>query len=132
MSMTDTVGDFLTRIRNAHLAKHNRVDIPASGLREELCEVLKREGYIHDYERVAGDPADQLRVYLHYTREGTPAIRRLQRVSKPGRRVYRGAHDIERVLNGLGIAVISTSHGLMTDAEARTQNVGGEVLCEIW
>lgn len=132
MSMTDPIADLLTRIRNALLAKHDRLDVPKSKLKASICGLLKREGYIDDYEVVESQPADQLRIFLRYSDEGTPAIQRLYRVSKPGRRVYRGADDIKPVLNGLGVALVSTSRGLLTDREARERRVGGEVLCEIW
>ncbi len=132
MSMTDPIADLLTQIRNALLAKHDRLDVPKSKLKLNLCTLLKREGYIQDYETVEEKPSDLLRIYLRYTDEGTPAIKRLARVSKPGRRVYRRADDIEPVLNGLGVSLVSTSRGLLTDREARQQRVGGEVLCEIW
>ncbi|RMH15593.1 MAG: 30S ribosomal protein S8 [Acidobacteria bacterium] len=132
MSMTDPIGDLLTRIRNALMAKHDRLDVPSSKLKAEICRLLKREGYIDEVEIVAGKPVDSLRIYLRYSPEGQPAIRRLARVSKPGRRVYRGADAIKPVLGGLGVALVSTSKGLLSDAEARNQRVGGEVLCEIW
>jgi small subunit ribosomal protein S8 len=132
MSMTDPIADLLTRIRNALLAKHDRLDVPNSKLKQGICALLKQEGYIEDFEIVEGEPDNQLRIYLSYTQEGTPAIRRLARVSKPGRRVYKEAAEIKQVLNGLGVAIISTSRGLLTDREAREQRVGGEVVCEIW
>jgi len=133
MSMTDPVSDLLTRIRNAHLAKHDRLDVPASKLKLEICKLLKEQGYIEEVEVRDEDPVrKELRVTLRYTDEGLPVIRRLQRVSKPGRRVYRGADDIRPVLNGLGVGIVSTSHGLLTDREARERRVGGEILCEIW
>lgn len=132
MSMTDPIADLLTQIRNALLAKHDRLDVPKSKLKQNLCTLLKREGYIQDFETVESSPSDLLRIFLRYTDEGTPAIRRLARVSKPGRRVYRRADDIDPVLNGLGVALVSTSRGLLTDREARQQRIGGEVLCEIW
>ena len=132
MSMTDPIADYLTRLRNALLAKHDRLDLPASKLKAELCRLFKREGFIEDFELVEGTPENILRIYLRYSPEGQPAIRKLARVSKPGRRVYRGADDIKPVLGGLGVALVSTSKGLMSDAEAREQRVGGEVLCEIW
>lgn len=132
MSMTDPIADLLTRIRNALLAKHDRLDVPTSKLKSSICALLKREGYIDDFETVAARPVDQLRIYLRYSDEGMPAIRRLQRVSRPGRRVYRRADDIKPVLNGLGVALVSTSGGLVTDREARERRVGGEVLCEVW
>lgn len=133
MSMTDPIADLLTRIRNAILAKHDRLDVPTSKLKVGICGLLKQEGYIEDYETIAAEaPVDTLRIYLRYTGEGIPAVRRMARVSKPGRRVYRGADDIKPVLNGLGVAIVSTSRGLLTDRQAREQRVGGEVLCEIW
>lgn len=132
MSMTDPIADFLTRIRNAHLAKHDRLELPASKIKLELSQLLKDEGYIQNYEVIAGSPVDQIRIFLRYGKDGTPAITRMQRVSKPGRRVYRGASDIRPVLSGMGVGVLSTSKGLLTDAQAREQRVGGELLCEIW
>ena len=133
MSMTDPVSDLLTRIRNAHLAKHDRLDVPASKLKLEICRLLMEQGYIQDVEVRDEHPVrKELRITLRYTDEGLPVIRRIQRVSKPGRRVYRGADDIPQVLNGLGVGVVSTSQGLLTDREARERRVGGEILCEIW
>jgi small subunit ribosomal protein S8 len=132
MSMTDPIADLLTRIRNAHRAKHDRLDVPASNLKMEVCRILKEEGYIKNVEMVEGEPRSVIRVFLAYNKEGKPGIQRMQRVSTPGRRVYRGADQIKPVLNGLGIGIVSTSKGLMTDRQAREQRVGGEVLCEVW
>ena len=132
MSMTDPIADLLTRIRNAHRAKHDRLDVPASNLKMEVCRILKEEGYIKNVEMIEGDPRPVIRVFLAYNKEGKPGIQRMQRVSTPGRRVYRGADDIKPVLNGLGVGIVSTSQGLMTDRQARQRRVGGEVLCEIW
>jgi small subunit ribosomal protein S8 len=132
MSMTDPIADLLTRIRNAHRAKHDRLDVPASNLKLEVCRILKEEGYIKNVELVDGEPRSVIRVFLAYNKEGKPGIERMQRVSTPGRRVYRGADDIKPVLNGLGVGIVSTSQGLMTDRQARQRRVGGEVLCEIW
>ncbi len=132
MSMTDPIADLLTRMRNAVLAKHDRLDVPHSKLKRSVCEVLKAEGFIEKFEVVEHPPQDLIRIFLRYNREGVPAMRRLQRVSKPGRRVYRGADQIKPVLNGLGVAVVSTSRGLMSDQQAREQRVGGEILCELW
>lgn len=134
MSMTDPIADLLTRIRNALLAKHDRLDVPSSKLKRNLATLLKQEGFIQDVEVVAteGKPQDTLRIYLRYSAEGTPALHRISRVSRPGRRVYRGSEDIRPVLNGLGTAIISTSKGLLTDRQAREQRVGGEILCEVW
>jgi len=132
MSMTDPIADLLTRIRNALLAKHDRLDVPTSKQKVAVCGLLKQEGYIDNFEVIEEKPVGHLRIFLRYTDEGEPAIRRLARVSKPGRRVYRGADDIKPVLNGIGVSLVSTSKGLLTDREARERRVGGEVLCEIW
>lgn len=133
MSMTDPVSDLLTRIRNAHLAKHDRLDVPASNLKLEICKLLQEQGYIEDVEVRDEDPVrKELRISLRYTNAGLPVIRRIQRVSKPGRRVYRGADEVRPVLNGLGVGIVSTSQGLLTDREARERRVGGEILCEVW
>ncbi|MDA8020824.1 MAG: 30S ribosomal protein S8 [Thermoanaerobaculia bacterium] len=132
MSMTDPIADLLTRIRNALMSKHDRLDVPSSKLKRNICALLKQEGYIQDFEVIDQSPQDSLRIFLRYTDAGTPAMRRMSRVSKPGRRVYRGADDIKPVLNGLGTAIVSTSRGLLTDRQAREMRVGGEILCEIW
>jgi small subunit ribosomal protein S8 len=133
MSMTDPIADLLSRIRTAHLAKHDRLDLPASKLKIEVCGLLKEQGYIHDFKMIEGDSVKrQIRVFLKYTPEGLPMIRHIQRVSTPGRRVYRGADDLRPVLNGLGVGIVSTSQGLLTDKEARQRRVGGEILCEVW
>lgn len=132
MSMTDPIADFLTRIRNALMAKHDRLDVPASKLKTNISTLLKQEGFIEDYEVIEEKPQSTLRVYLRYSDEGVPAIRRLARVSKPGRRIYRGADDIKPVLSGLGVYIVSTSKGLLTDRQAREARIGGEILCELW
>jgi len=133
MSMTDPIADLLNRIRTAHMAKHDRLDVPASNLKTEICGLLKEQGYIKDFQLVDDDPIKrQIRVFLKYTPDGNPMIRHLQRVSKPGRRVYRDAEDLRPVLSGLGVGIVSTSQGLLTDKEARQRRVGGEVLCEVW
>ncbi|MBZ0115026.1 MAG: 30S ribosomal protein S8 [Thermoanaerobaculia bacterium] len=132
MSMTDPIADLLTRIRNAHLAKKDRLDIPASKVKLEVCRLLKDEGFISNYNLLEATPCNQVRVFLRYDQQGQPAIQRIERVSRPGRRVYRGADDIKPVLNGLGVGIISTSKGLLTDTQAREQRVGGEFLCQIW
>ena len=132
MSMTDPIADLLTRIRNAQMSKHDRLDVPSSKLKRNICALLKQEGYVQDFEVIDQSPQDSLRIFLRYTDAGTPAMRRVSRVSKPGRRVYRGADDIKPVLNGLGTAIVSTSRGLLTDRQAREMRVGGEILCEIW
>jgi small subunit ribosomal protein S8 len=128
----DPVSDLLARIRNAHLAKHDRVDVPTSRLKAEICRILKEEGFIRNFRLLDGAPVGVLRIFLEYDDAGSPAISHLQRISKPGRRVYRGADDIRPVLNGRGLGVISTNQGLLSDKQARERRLGGEVLCELW
>jgi len=130
--MTDPIADMLTRIRNAVRVERPQVDMPASKVKRGLAEVLKREGYIWEWEEIAGQPASQLRVHLKYGPNGERVIRHIRRVSKPGRRVYRGATGLKPILGGLGISIISTSRGVISDREARQRKLGGEVLCEIW
>jgi small subunit ribosomal protein S8 len=132
MSSNDPIADFLTRIRNAHLAKHDRLDVPSSRIKVELAKILKDQGYIRNFRVVEGTPSNKLRVYLRYDDLGTPAISFMERLSKPGRRVYRKATEIAPVRNGLGVSILSTSQGLMTDTQARETGVGGELLCQIW
>ena len=133
MSVSDPIADFLTRIRNASRVHHERLDVPASRLREEITRLLVREGYVADYKRIADSRQDVLRIYLRYDREdGTSVIEGLQRVSSPGLRRYVGATEIPRVRGGLGVAVVSTSEGLMTGVQARKKNLGGELICYIW
>jgi len=133
MTMTDPIADLLSRIRNAHLAKHDRLDVPVSKLKLEICKLLKEEGFIKNFRVVeSSSPTATLRVFLRYSAEGVPVINHLERVSKPGRRVYKGADEIKPVRNGLGLGIVSTSQGLLTDAQARERRMGGELLCEIW
>jgi len=132
MSTTDPISDLLARIRNAMLAKHDRLDVPKSKLKLEICRILKEEGYIENLSLVEKKPVPDIRIFLRYDQHGAPAIRHLSRVSKPGRRVYRGAAEVPSVRNGLGTAILSTSSGVLTDRQARTQRVGGEVLCQVW
>ena len=132
MSMTDPISDLLARIRNAQLAKHDRLDVPKSKLKIEVVKLLKEEGFIKNFREIEDPPAGKLRIFLRYSAEGMPAISHLRKISKPGRRVYRKADDIPPVRNGLGIGIISTSQGLLTDAQARERRVGGELLCEVW
>jgi small subunit ribosomal protein S8 len=135
MSMTDPIADLLTRIRNAHLSKHDRLDVPASKLKLQVVRLLKEEGFIKNLREIEppeGEPVGTLRIFLRYSAEGTPAINHVARVSRPGRRVYRRADDIPQVRNGLGVGIVSTSQGLLTDKQARERRVGGELLCEIW
>lgn len=132
MSLSDPLGDLLARIRNGQRAGKTTIDAPASKLRMSVLEVLKREGYIRGYSAAEARPGvATLRVELKY-HEGQPVIRNIDRVSKPGRRVYSKIKDLPRVYNGLGIAILSTPRGVMSDAEARAANVGGEVLCEVF
>jgi small subunit ribosomal protein S8 len=132
MNMTDPLGDMLTRIRNGQAAKKDSVLTPSSRLRANVLDVLQREGYIRGYaSEDTGGPTPSIRIELKYF-EGQPAIRHLSRVSRPGRRVYAGAQSLPRVRNGLGITIVSTPRGVLSDAEARTQNVGGEVLCQVF
>jgi small subunit ribosomal protein S8 len=131
MVMTDPIADMLTRIRNANQMKHEKVDMPASKLKKEFLEVLKKEGYITDVAVVKGDVQDTLRVTLKYLQTDR-VVKGLKRISKPGLRVYAKTNEIPKVLNGLGIAVISTSQGLLTDREARKLKVGGEILAYVW
>ncbi|HHW18372.1 MAG TPA: 30S ribosomal protein S8 [Firmicutes bacterium] len=128
----DPIADMLTRLRNAGMARHERVEIPASKLKENILAVLKEEGYIRDYELVPGKPVSKLRVYLKYGPGKTRAITGIKQISKPGLRVYAKKDEIPKVLGGLGIAVISTSKGIMTDKAARALGLGGEVICYVW
>lgn len=132
MNLTDPVADFLTRIRNAHGARHQKLDVPASKLKTEIARILKEEGYIANYKAAEENGQKLLRVYLKYGPNNEAAIRDLQRVSKPGCRVYVGKDEIRRVQGGLGIAILTTPKGVMTGRQARRENVGGEVLCEVW
>jgi small subunit ribosomal protein S8 len=131
MPMTDPLGDMLTRIRNGQQARKDSILTPASKLRANVLDVLQREGYIRGYSEEEMGPAKGIRIELKYF-EGQPAIKHVARVSKPGRRVYSGATELPRVMNGLGITIVSTPRGVLSDAEAREQNVGGEVLAEVF
>lgn len=132
MTMTDPIADFLTRIRNAVMAGKDRVDVPASRLKLELTRILKEEGFIRTFKVLEEGPQGTIRLYLRYSPEGEPAIHGIERVSRPGRRVYMGVEELPMVRRGIGIAVVSTSKGLMTDAKARELRVGGEVMCKVW
>lgn len=131
MPVTDPISDFLTRIRNAAKAKKPRVDIPSSNMKKNLAEILKKQNYIENFELIEDNKQNIIRVQLKY-RSGISAISGLKRISTPGLRVYKNSIDLPRVLNGLGIAVVSTSMGLLTDKEARKNSIGGEVVCYIW
>jgi len=130
--MTDPIADMLTRIRNAVRIERPHVDMPLSKVKRGVAEVLKREGYIWDWEDVESKPTNTLRLHLKYGPNGERVIRRIRRISKPGRRVYSGAAALKPVLGGLGICIVSTSRGVVSDREARQRKLGGEVLCEIW
>ena len=132
MGMTDPVADMLTRIRNACKAGHRKVDIPSSNMKREIGRVLKERGFIHNYAYVDDNRQGYLRLYLKYSSNEESAIVGIERVSRPGLRKYVGKGDIPRVLNGLGVAVLSTSSGILTDTEARKAGTGGEVICRIW
>lgn len=131
MSLTDTIADMLTRIRNACMARHEKVDIPASKMKIGIAKLMKEHGYIQNYKLFKDGKQGILRITLRY-HDGRPVILGLERISKPGRRQYRSSKDLPKVRNGFGMAVISTSKGLMTDDQARKLGVGGEVVCAIW
>lgn len=132
MPMTDPIADLLTRLRNANRANHEKVDIPASKLKHEVIRLIKEEGFIRNYKLIEEQKRGLIRVFLKYGPQQERTFTNLQRISKPGCRVYTSAERIPRVLGGLGIAILSTSRGLMTDRQARRAHVGGEVLCYIW
>lgn len=132
MSMTDPIADLLTRIRNANMARHDSVEVPASKIKNNIAEILKREGFVRDVEYVEDDKQGVIRVFLKYGKDNERVISGLKRISKPGLRSYVKSDSIPKVLNGLGIAIISTSEGVITDKEARAKKIGGEVLAYIW
>ena len=131
MPVTDPIADFLTRVRNASRAKKIRVDIPSSNMKKGMADILKKQKFIEDYTIVEDNKQNILRIQLKY-KNGVPAISGLKRISTPGLRLYKDSNELPKVLNGLGIAVISTSKGLLTDKEARREAIGGEVVCYIW
>jgi len=132
MSMTDPIADMLTRIRNANMVGHERVEIPASKIKEQIARILYEQGYIRNYRFIEDGKQGILRVYLKYGENKEKVITQLKRISKPGRRVYVDKDKLPRVLGGLGIAILSTSQGIMTSAQSRKAGVGGEVLCYVW
>ena len=132
MQMSDVIADMLTRIRNANNAKHPSVDVPASKMKKSIAQILLDEGYIKSYEVVDNGNQGIIRIQLKYAQGKQKVIRGLKRVSKPGLRIYASCEDMPKVMNGLGVAIVSTSKGVMTDKAARRENVGGEVLCFIW
>jgi small subunit ribosomal protein S8 len=129
--MTDPIADMLTRLRNASQAKHKRVDLPVSRLKTEIARILKENHFIHDFKILDDGRHGVLRIYLKYY-EDKPVIRSLKRVSRPGRRIYKRAEEVPRVRNGLGLAIVSTSKGMMSDRQARSHKVGGEVMALVW
>ena len=132
MQITDTIADMLTRIRNANSAKHPTVDVPASNMKKQIAQILVDEGYIKSFREIDDDKQGVIRITLKYTENKSQVITGLRRVSKPGLRIYSNSKDMPKVMKGLGIAIVSTSKGIMTDREARKNNVGGEVLAFVW
>ncbi|MGM0847176.1 MAG: 30S ribosomal protein S8 [Bacillota bacterium] len=132
MTLTDPIADMLTRIRNANMVRHEKLEIPASNIKKEIAEILKREGFVRDIEFVEDNKQGVIRIFLKYGSNNERVITGLKRISKPGLRVYAKADEVPRVLNGLGVALVSTSQGVLTDKEARAKQVGGEVLGYVW
>ncbi|MBD7907515.1 30S ribosomal protein S8 [Sporosarcina gallistercoris] len=132
MTMSDPIADMLTRIRNANMVRHEKLEVPASNLKKEIAEILKREGFVRDVEYVEDSKQGIIRIFLKYGKNEERVITGLKRISKPGLRVYAKSTEVPRVLNGLGIALVSTSNGLLTDKEARAKQVGGEVVAYVW
>jgi small subunit ribosomal protein S8 len=130
--MTDPIGDMLIRLKNALMARHKSVIVPASKMKLEIARILKEEGYIEDYKYIKEETQPKIEIILKYDENKRPIIAGVKRVSKPGRRIYKGYRDLPKVLDGFGIAIVSTSQGIMTDHEAKKRKVGGEVICEIW
>ncbi|WP_112179304.1 MULTISPECIES: 30S ribosomal protein S8 [Paraliobacillus] len=132
MVMTDPIADMLTRIRNANMVRHEKLELPASKLKKDIADILKREGFVRDYEYIEDSKQGVLRIFLKYSNSEQRVITGLKRISKPGLRVYAKSDEIPKVLNGLGIAIVSTSKGILSDKEAREQSIGGEVLAYVW
>ena len=132
MAMTDPIADFLTRIRNANMVKHESVEVPASKMKRDIAEILKNEGFIRDVEYIDDDKQGIIRVFLKYGKNNERVVSGLRRISKPGLRSYVKADAVPKVLNGLGIAILSTSEGVMTDKDARAKKIGGEVIAYVW
>lgn len=132
MVMTDPIADMLTRIRNANIVRHEKLELPASNLKKQVAEVLKREGFIREVEYIEDDKQGIIRIFLKYGANNERVISGLKRISKPGLRVFAKAIEVPRVLGGLGIAIVSTSNGILTDKEARQQQMGGEILAYVW
>ncbi|BAQ09166.1 30S ribosomal protein S8 [Bacillus sp. OxB-1] len=132
MTMSDPIADMLTRIRNANMVRHEKLEVPASNMKKEIAEILKREGFVRDVEYVEDSKQGIIRIFLKYGQNNERVITGLKRISKPGLRVYAKSNEVPKVLNGLGIALVSTSHGVLTDKEARAKQVGGEVVAYVW
>jgi small subunit ribosomal protein S8 len=132
MVMTDPIADLLTRIRNANMVRHEKLEVPASKIKKEIADILKREGFVRDVEFIEDNKQGMIRIFLKYGANNERVITGLKRISKPGLRVYAKADEVPRVLNGLGVALVSTSNGVLTDKEARAKQVGGEVLAYVW
>ncbi|KYD11023.1 30S ribosomal protein S8 [Heyndrickxia sporothermodurans] len=132
MVMTDPIADLLTRIRNANMVRHEKLEVPASKIKKEVAEILKREGFIRDVEFIEDNKQGIIRIFLKYGANNERVITGIKRISKPGLRVYAKANEVPKVLNGLGIAIVSTSQGVLTDKDARNKQVGGEVLAYVW
>jgi small subunit ribosomal protein S8 len=132
MNISDPIADMLTRIRNAQVARHETVAVPNSRIKVDIARVLKAEGFIRDFELPSGEKEKDIKIHLRYSGRRAPVVTGLKRISKPGLRVYTRAKDMPRILGGLGIAIVSTPQGVMTAAEAKRANVGGEILCYVW
>jgi len=132
MSVSDPIADMLTKIRNANEARHEKVDIPTSKLKLEIVKILKTEGYIKNFKKIQNEGQNFIRIFLKYDEKNDPIIHGLSKVSKPGRRVYSGYRDMPRILNGYGIAIVSTSDGIITGRKAVEKHVGGELICTVW
>ncbi|MCM2315139.1 MAG: 30S ribosomal protein S8 [Thermoanaerobaculia bacterium] len=132
MSMTDPIADMLSRIRNAIQSRHDRVDVPASNLKVEIARILKEQGFINNYKKIDEGLQGTIRISLKYANDGEPAIHGIERISRPGRRIYRTKTEIPRPLGGLGLSIVSTSRGVLSGDEAAKTGIGGEVLCQVW
>ncbi|EGQ24676.1 30S ribosomal protein S8 [Mammaliicoccus sciuri] len=132
MTMSDPIADMLTRIRNANMVRHEKLEVPASNVKKEIAEILKREGFVRDVEYVEDNKQGIIRIFLKYGQDNERVINGLKRISKPGLRVYAKSNEVPKVLNGLGVALVSTSNGVVTDKEARAKQIGGEVVAYVW
>src|SRR4051794_18953211 len=132
MTTSDPIADMLTRVRNALIARHQKVDVPASKLKAEIARILREEGYIINFKLAEEGPGKVIKIYLKYTPQNAPAIAHIERISRPGCRVYVGSKEVPKVLGGLGISILTTPRGVMTGRTARKEGVGGEVLCQVW